>query len=121
MHFRIEVEGLDEGGAASVILPEARIAAADAARTVHYGMLVLRRGVTRSRSWYAWWDQARTSHGLAPKTVAVTLLDARGDPVHRWAFARAEPVAYRLSALDALGNEPLFETLELGVRGFTLD
>jgi len=46
------------------------------------------------------------------------LIDERGVDVHRWTFVDAEPHGYLLSSLNALGNAPLFETLELTVGGF---
>jgi hypothetical protein len=41
-----------------------------------------------------------------------------GASVHRWTFFDAEPRGYLLSSLNALGNAPLFETLELTVGKF---
>ena len=52
------------------------------------------------------------------RTVAVVLMDERGASVHRWTFVEAEPRGCLLSSLNALGNAPLFETLELTVRAF---
>ncbi len=121
MHFRIEVEGLPQTGAVEVIFPEARIAkATNRKRSVQYGTLVLRRGVTRSRDWYDWWDHARKARARRKRAVAVILLDAQGADVHRWTFDDSEPLAYGLSNLHAMGNAPLIETLELSVGGFGL-
>ncbi len=119
MRFRLEIEGLRETGAVEVIFPEARLATGPRrSRVVQYGTLIIRRGVTRSREWYEWWDQARTSRISSKRTVAVVLMDERGASVHRWTFDKAEPRGYLLSSLNALGNAPLLETLELTVRGF---
>ena len=125
MRFRIGIEGLDEAGACEVVFPEARIVGEPgtegASRSVRYGTLLLRRGVTRSRSWYDWWDQARTAEAPpAPRTIVVSLLDASQQAVHRWKFERALPLAYALSPLDALGQGVLVETLELAVADFVL-
>ena len=119
MRFRLEIDGLRETGAVEVIFPEARIATGPRrSRVVQYGPLIIRRGVTRSREWYEWWDRTRTSKTSAKRTVAVVLMDERGDSVHRWTFDNAEPRGYLLSSLNALGNAPLFETLELTVGRF---
>jgi phage tail-like protein len=119
MRFRLDIEGMRETGAVEVIFPEARIAAGPRrSQAVRYGTLVIRRGVTRSQEWFEWWDRGRKSKAAAKRTIAVTLLDERGDDVHRWTFAGAEPQAYLLSSLNALGNAPLIETLELRVAGF---
>ena len=121
MHFRIEIEGLPETGAVEVIFPEARIAtSSNRKRSVQYGSLVLRRGVTRSRDWYEWWDLSRRARTRRKRAVAVILLDAQGADVHRWTFDDCEPLGYSLSSLDAMGNAPLIETLELTVGGFGL-
>jgi phage tail-like protein len=126
MRFRVAIEGQTGVGAVEVILPEARIAPRPSrdgkADRTQLGALTLRRGVTRSHEWYDWWDAARrprtrTSKPLA-RTVTVTLLDAAGVPARHWIFGGAVPLAYRVSPLNALGNETLLETLELKVVGF---
>ncbi len=119
MRFRIQIEGLQETGAVEVIFPEARLSSGQQnSRRVQYGTLTLRRGVTRSPEWYEWWDRARISKTLR-KVVTVVLLDESGSDVNRWTFEKARPVGYRLSNLNALGNEPLIETLELEIGGFS--
>ena len=121
MHFRVEIEGLPETGAVEVIFPDARIGtAANRKRRVDYGSLVLRRGVTRARDWYDWWEHARQVRARRKRKVAVILLDAQGADVHRWIFDASEPRAYSLSSLHAMGNAPLIETLELAVGSFAL-
>ena len=120
MRFRVEIEGLQETGASEVIFPEARLAIGPRrSRLVRYGTLTLRRGVTRSQEWYEWWDHARTARTLRKRAIAVVLIDERGADVTRWIFDDARPCGYSLSNLNALGNEPLVETLELAVGGFT--
>jgi phage tail-like protein len=121
MHFRIEIERMPETGAVEVIFPQARIElGSNRRRSIRYGSLVLRRGVTRSRDWYDWWHEARRARVRRKRTVAVILLDTQGGDVHRWTFDDSEPLGYSLSSLDALGNAPLIETLELAVGGFVL-
>ena len=120
MRFRVEIEGLHEIGATEVIFPEARLAAGPRkSRVVQYGTLTLRRGVTRSHEWYEWWEHARSSRTLRKRAITVVLIDAHGADVQRWTFDGARPCGYLLSDLNALGNEPLIETLELAVGGFS--
>ena len=120
MRFRVEIEGLQGTGAVEVVFPEARLAAGPRkSRVVQYGTLILRRGVTRSHEWYEWWDHARTSRILRKRVVTVVLIDERGADATRWTFDDARPCGYLLSNLNALGNEPLIETLELAVGGFS--
>lgn len=119
MRFRIEIEGLPETGAFEVIFPEAHLSVGPRqSRAVQYGTLTLRRGVTRSHEWYEWWGLAGRSKTPQRRTVSVVLIDERGADANRWTFKDAEPRSYLLSSLNALGNEPLLETLELTVASF---
>ena len=121
--FRVEIDGLQETGATEVIFPEARIVSAGRkARVVQYGHLTLRRGLTGSSEWFQWWEHARKPAGAAArKQVSIVLMDARGTDVTRWTFADAMPAAYSVSPLNALGNQPLIETLEVSVRGLKVE
>lgn len=122
MRFRVEIEGLTGTGAVEVIFPEARLAAGPRkAGAVQYGCLIVKRGLTLSRDWYDWWDAARRDRRPPKKTVRVMLLDAAGADAGGWLFRDAAPVAYQLSPLNALGNEPAIETLELAVGHFEAD
>ena len=119
--FRIEIEGLQGTGATEVIFPEARIVEREAQpRLVQYGHLTLRRGLTTSSEWYQWWDRTRASAEADRKTVTVVLMDRFRADVARWTFVSAIPAAYLVSPLNALGGEPLIETLELCVGGMTM-
>jgi T4-like virus tail tube protein gp19 len=122
MRFRLEIEGLPGTGAVEVILPEARIAAGPRKTgAVQYGRLIVKRGLTLSRDWYDWWDAARRDRRPPRKTVRVMLLDAAGADAGGWLYRDAVPVAYQLSPLNALGNEPAIESLELSVGDFAAD
>jgi hypothetical protein len=119
--FRIEIEGLSGTAATEVIFPEARIVGLRGkARTVQYGSLTIRRGMTSSSDWYQWWDRARRSPAAARKDVSVVVMDSLRADAARWTFAKAVPSAYSVSSLNALGSEPLIETLELSVGGLTM-
>ena len=120
MRFRIEIDGLQETGAVEVIFPEARLVTRPRkSKAIQYGPLILRRGVTRSPEWYEWWDQSRTSRTAPKRAVTVVLIDERGADANRWTFDNARPSGYSLSHLNALGNEPLVETLELEIDAFS--
>jgi len=119
MRFRVEIEGLPGSGAVEVILPEARIAARRRkGGAVLYGPLIVRRGLTVARDWYEWWDEARRGRRPPKRSVRVMLPDGAGADAAGWLIKDALPVAYRLSPLNALGNEPVIETLEMSVGGF---
>jgi len=121
VRFRVEIEGLQGTGATEVIFPEARIVEGQGkARVVQYGALTIRRGMTTSSEWYQWWDDARASATAGRKRVTVVLMDRLRADVNRWTFFEALPSGYCVSQLNALGGEPLIETLELSVGGFTV-
>ena len=119
MRFRIEIDGMTGTGATEVLFPEARLVSSTRGRqVVHYGTLTLVRGLTRSAEWYEWWERSRVGRGSLKRSVAVVLLDERGSDANRWAFAGAQPLAYTVSSLNALGNEAMTESIELTVAGF---
>lgn len=118
MRFRLEIETLPEGGAVEVVFPEARIARTQRRGGVRYGPLIVRRGLTQARDWYEWWDAARRGRRPPLRAVRVVLQDGAGGDAAAWLFRDALPVAYHLSPLNALGNEPVLETLELSVGAF---
>jgi phage tail-like protein len=119
MRFRTEIEGMAGTGAVAVTLPEARIVAGSRQPgAVRYGALIVKRGLTASRDWYEWWAEARGAKRPPTRSVRIVLLDDAGAEVGGWLFRDAAPVAYQLSPLDALGNEPVMETLELAVGHF---
>jgi len=108
-----------ETGAVEVVFPEARLTVLPRQKpAVEYGVLTIRRGVTRSREWYDWWDSARASASAPSRSVTVVLLDGAGADAMRWTFDDTTPKGYLLSPLDALGSAPLIESLELAVGGF---
>lgn len=119
--FRVEIDGLPGTGATEVIFPEARIVAQGRKRrVVQYGMLTIRRGMTASSEWYDWWDAARRSATAGHRSVSIVLMDSECADVARWMFSGAQCSGYHVSPLNALGREPLIETLELSVGGMAL-
>jgi len=116
MRFRLEIDRMQHTGAVEIVFPEARIVRTQRkVRSTDYGTLSIRRGVTASDEWFDWWDQSRRSKTALKRNVAVILLDERGNDVNRWLFVDATPLGYRVSNLNALGDEVLIETLELSV------
>jgi phage tail-like protein len=115
-----------EAGLAEVIFPEARLEVTEyrngnekennsrLIQTVtNYGNLILRRAPIGSLSWYDWWNAAREGQSVQ-RTVTVMLLNEdRTETVLTWVFKRACPVNYQFSPLNAMGMEPLIESLEL--------
>ena len=117
--FKVEVEGIEASGALAVILPEARIVAgAGSAPKLECGSLIVTRGQTLSSDWYDWWNEARRSTSDSGRSVVVVLLDSAGTEALRWKYSGARPIAYRVSALNALESGLLAESLEIEVRTF---
>lgn len=122
MRFRVEIDGISGGGAFEVVFPEARIAEKGRkGRRALYGPLILRRGLTATCDWYDWWDTARRARISTSRFVRIVLLDGEGADAMGWRFRGAMPVAYHLSPLQALGDAPMIELLELSIADFTTD
>src|SRR5262249_34879588 len=105
--------------ALEVVFPEARLVGASRkAGSATYGPLILRRALTAARDWYDWWDAARRTRRAPAREGRGQLLDRDAAVPIGWRFVGASPVAYHLSPLNALGNEVVVETLELGIRHY---
>lgn len=119
--FRVEIDGMAGSGAYEVVLPQGRLATSPSPRgrsNVEYATLTLRRGLTRSSDWYAWWHAAREGKRAPERTVLIVLLDESGADAVRWVCTGTQPVGYAVSGLHALGSEAVVETLDLSVTGF---
>jgi hypothetical protein len=102
------------------------------------GELRLTRAVTGDRGLLDWLQMppprvparpVRIIDGVRPRrplalgrvrTVSVTLLDARSEPVARYDFEGASPVSLALSPLDAVAGGLLTETLTLAFAKVTM-
>ena len=119
MRFRVEIDGMAGKGAVEVILPAAHFDIISGKRqATQFEPLTLRRGLTRSSEWYDWWDEVQGSARGAERTGRIVLLDEGGADAIGWTCSGAVPVGYAVSALNALGREPVIESLELRVKGF---
>ena len=87
-----------------------------------YSNVVLKRGVIGSLDLYQWLDQVRNGDIGARRTVAIHLLNEdRSATVLTWRLLRAFPVRYAFSNLDARGEEPLLEILELAYERLEME
>jgi phage tail-like protein len=139
MNFLVDLgSGITDGpetGLAEVIFPGARLQVVEYRNGIEkenfprrvqavtrYGNLVLRRDVIGSMNWYKWWDQVRQGDPSAAQTVVVHLQNEdHSEVVLTWKFLRARPVNYQLSPLDALGNTPFMETLEVAFENLVME
>lgn len=105
---KIETDEVVEGGENRFVLK--------LPRKVTHTNLVLKRGVTSSRSELVSWCKRTLSGGLfeiRPKLVHVSLLDEQGEALHEWTFDNAYPVNWELGAFSAQENKLAIETIEL--------
>ena len=81
---------------------------------VHYGNVILKRGVIGSLNLYQWWNQVRNGDVNSQRTVVIQLQNEdHTEIVMVWKLLRAWPVKYKASNLDAKGKDVLLEELEL--------
>jgi len=132
-NFRVEIIGLSELEFRDVVLPETRIEVIEyrvggdpTSRTrklpgrAHTGNVVLKRGIDRDLSLWAWFKTVRDG-ALDRRDGFIALLDTEGTEVRRWNISRAWPVAYEPSALHALKTEVAIESLELACEAIDIE
>ena len=84
---------------------------------VGFATVVLKRGITRSRDLW-WWFQLVGQGGYANRLKAeIELRDAAGARVMAWALARAMPVKFKASDLNARGADVGIEELHIVHEG----
>ncbi|HQR20640.1 MAG TPA: phage tail protein [Burkholderiaceae bacterium] len=120
LHFAVGIHGLQGSGAVEVVLPTAQIVELPRrVRSVQFGPLALRRGLTDSTEWFDWWRTARRLP-LVKRLVTVVLLKPDGAEAVRWLFPDCVPVGYAVTPLSAILGSTVIETLELKVGDFQL-
>lgn len=101
--------------------------------TTTFGNITLKRGITHSNELINWQldivdgrfsklprpprDRKANNPPNQEKSIAIVLMDERGDDVKRWNLIRAFPVKWVGPDLKATGNEVAIETLELAHEG----
>jgi hypothetical protein len=103
-HFDVQIDGTSVGFSEVLgvgYLPDDR----------RVGEVTLRRGAGRDASLWAW---AREPE---PRTVTVTLLDARREPACHYVLEGARPVKWTGPALNATSNDLAMEELVLTADG----
>lgn len=87
-----------------------------------FANLVLKRGVVVKGSPLAKWVGAtlggNLSKPIVPQDVTVSLLDEQHQPLMTWAFTNAYPLRWDISAMNAMENALLTETMELSYNYF---
>lgn len=87
-----------------------------------YSNLTLKRGVVTMASPFGRWLERSMAEGPIrvgdPRTIVIQLLNGDADPVLSWKVFGAYPLHWEHSALNAMGNDLLIETIELGYQFF---
>ncbi len=84
---------------------------------VSFATVVLKRGITRSRDLW-WWFQLVGQGGYASRlTAEIELRDSAGQRVMTWTLARAMPVKFKASDLNARGADVGVEELHIVHEG----
>ncbi len=126
--FRVEVDGIVEGGFSEVRGLQSELETLDyreggrndyvhrLAGPVRYPTnLTLKRGLGSSSLW-DWYSDAAAGN-IRRANASVLLLDSGGDVVWRWSFTDAYPVRWTGPDLVATSATVAVETLELAHRG----
>ena len=94
--------------------------AAQRAGPVTFSTVILRRGMTKTRHLWQWFELV--SHGAYAHRLAARIYvqNARGDTVLTWQLRRAMPVKFKAADLNARGTEIGIEELHLVHEGLTL-
>jgi phage tail-like protein len=82
-----------------------------------YPPLTLKRGLVDSALWD--WHQDVIEGRIERKTLAVVLLDERGEEAWRWIIDKAYPAKWTGSELDANANAVAAESIAFVHRGVT--
>jgi phage tail-like protein len=130
-NFVVEIDGIVAAGFTEVSMPAASADVIEYREggesnvvrklpgRIHFGNLMLRRGITASDELYNWWKTVLDGQ-TSRRNMAVILMDEARNPVKRWIFRNAWPARYQASGLDARGREVVIETLEIVHEGMEL-
>ena len=91
--------------------------------SVKFSNLVLKRGLVPKDSPIVQWCLdtlgGSLTEAIETKTILVSLLNEKGQPLNSWSFANAWPVKWSASDLNSMNNELVIETLEFSYSQFT--
>jgi phage tail-like protein len=131
-NFVVELDGIASSSFSEVVFPSSTIGVVEYREggdgtsssrklpgRVHYGNIVLRRGITQTTDLWDWWNTVREGQ-LVRRTGVIVLLDLDRTEVRRWSFTGAWPCRYDVSPLAGRGEETVIETLELAIESFAV-
>lgn len=130
--FRVEIDGITQAGFSEVIMPDATIDVIEyreGSEQTHvrklsgltkFSNIILKWGITNSMDLYNWVKSVMDSGASGNrKNMSILLIDEEGNESMRWNFMEAWPVRYKISDLNAMTNEVLFEIIEITFERFS--
>lgn len=88
---------------------------------VTFATVILKRGITRSRDLWTWYEMAtRKGFYTYRLQVTITMFDQAGDGVRSWQLSRAMPIKFKAADFNAKATEVGIEELHLAHEGLTL-
>jgi len=128
--FLVEIEGVVQAGFSDVTIPDSSQAPIEYREgnetptmrkipgLIKYGNVVLKWGTTDSIELYQWRKAIEDGNTAeSRKSMAVIVLDDKGQATARWEFFEAWPTKYDAPDLKASGSEIAIETLEIAHEG----
>ena len=89
---------------------------------VTFGTVILKRGITRSRDLWYWFDLVNGQGKYAYRLSAlIALYDVESEPIVYWRLARALPIKFKAADLNARATDVGVEELHLAHEGISLD
>ena len=88
---------------------------------VSFATVVLKRGMTRARDLFKWFELTTASGAYTYRMdVSIRMRDAQGNPVVSWHLDKAMPVKFKAADLNAKGSDIGIEELHLAHEGLSL-
>lgn len=88
---------------------------------VSFATVVLKRGMTRTRDLWKWFEMCTLGGAYAYRMeVSIRMRDAQGNPVVSWHLDKAMAVKFKAADLNAKGTDVGIEELHLAHEGLTL-
>jgi phage tail-like protein len=127
-NFRVEIEGVDAGQFASVegLQVEIEVVEYQSGDDIilrkrpggaRYTNIVLKKGYTANTVLNDWISQANAGD-YSRKSVSIILNDNAGGEIKRWNLFEAFPARWTITPLDGMGDEALYEEIEIAYEWF---
>jgi phage tail-like protein len=86
-----------------------------------YGNITMKKGVFKSdNKFWEWYNQVKLNT-IKRVPVTISLLDEAGAPTITWKLSNAWPTKITATDMQAVGNEPGIETIEIAHEGIIIE